>query len=202
MDFLSFCLIAIAIIIIPGPNVLVIISTSLSHGRSRGLQTVAGTSCAMVIQLLIAALGTAWLVTYLSYGFTFLKWVGVAYLLYLALQQGIAFFRNETVKPISASYSFKRGFWVSLTNPKTIIFFSAFLPQFVESNASYLSQVALLSVIFLVLAALLDTLYVLLTSRLKKSLHSQTANRYQQGFGAFVYLIAGGLLASSRHTSA
>lgn len=201
MDLLSFCLIAIAIIIIPGPNVLVIISTSLSHGRTRGLQTVAGTSCAMVIQLLVAALGTAWLVTHLSYGFILLKWAGVIYLLYLAIQQGLSFLRNESVAPISASFSFKRGFWVALTNPKTIIFFSAFLPQFVVPNTDYLPQIAVLSGLFLLLAIVLDSLYVLLTSTLKNKLHSPMANRYQQGFASLIYLGASGLLASSNHST-
>lgn len=198
MDLLSFSLIAIAIIVIPGPNVLVIISTSLSHGRTRGLQTVAGTSCAMAIQLLIAALGTAWLVTYLSYGFILLKWAGVIYLFYLAIQQGLAFFRNEPASPISASFSFKRGFWVALTNPKTIIFFSAFLPQFVVPNTSYLPQIAVLSGLFLLLALILDSLYVVLTSTLKSTLHSQAANRYQLGIGSLIYFVASGMLALTR----
>ena len=200
MDLLSFCLLAIAIIIIPGPNVLVIISTSLSHGTIRGLQTVAGTSCAMVIQLLIAAIGTAWLVTTLSYGFILLKWAGVFYLLFLGLQQGLAFFRNTPIRPISARFSFKRGFWVSLTNPKTIIFFSAFLPQFVIPNEAYLPQIALLSILFLGLAILIDFLYVIVTGFIHDKLHSEAAHRYQQGFASIIYFFASGLLAATKQS--
>ena len=200
MDLLAFSLIAIAIIIIPGPNVLVIISTSLSHGRTRGLQTVAGTTCAMVIQLVIAALGTTWFVNTLSDGFILLKWAGVIYLLYLGLQHCLAYYRDTPSQPISANYSFTRGFWVSLTNPKTIIFFSAFLPQFVASNAPYLPQVAVLSAVFLILAMILDSLYVLLTSRLKQLLHSPAAKRYQQGVSGIIYFAASSLLAATKQT--
>jgi len=85
MDILTFVLVSAGIIIIPGPNLLVIISTSISHGKARGLQTVAGTTCAMILQLFIAASETAWLVSALSSGFLWLKWLGVSYLIYLGV---------------------------------------------------------------------------------------------------------------------
>ena len=66
MELLTFILISIGIIVVPGPNVLVVVSTSISHGKLRGLQTVVGTSVAMAIQLLIAAVGTAWFVAALT----------------------------------------------------------------------------------------------------------------------------------------
>ena len=68
MELLTFVLVSIAVIAVPGPNVLVVVSTSLGHGRTRGLQTVAGTSTAMIIQLILAAVGTTWFVSALSQG--------------------------------------------------------------------------------------------------------------------------------------
>ena len=65
MEILLFILVSVGIIIVPGPNVLVIVSTCISHGRSRGLQTVAGTSAAMLVQLLISAFGTSWFISQL-----------------------------------------------------------------------------------------------------------------------------------------
>lgn len=84
MELALFVLVSLGLIIVPGPNVIVIITTSVVHGRSRGMQTVAGTSAAMIIQLMVAALGTAWFVTAISEGLRWLKWLGVAYLLYLS----------------------------------------------------------------------------------------------------------------------
>lgn len=83
------------IIIIPGPNVLVVISTSLAYGRARGLQTVAGTSAAMLVQLFIAALGTAWFVSALASGFLWLKWLGVGYLFYLGIRHLLAIGQHQ-----------------------------------------------------------------------------------------------------------
>jgi homoserine/homoserine lactone efflux protein len=77
MELTLFLLLSFGLIILPGPNVMVIVTTSLVHGKVRGLQAVAGTSCAMIVQLLVAALGTAWFVTAVSEGLTWLKWFGV-----------------------------------------------------------------------------------------------------------------------------
>ncbi len=73
MEILLFILVSIGVIVVPGPNVLVIVPTCISHGRLRGLQTVAGTSAAMIAQLFIAAVGTSWFVSTLASGFLWLK---------------------------------------------------------------------------------------------------------------------------------
>lgn len=126
MEILLFILVSVGIIIVPGPNVLVIVSTCISHGRSRGLQTVAGTSAAMLVQLLISAFGTSWFISQLAFGFLWLKWIGVAYLCYLGVNHLINAVKKTDAQEVTGLGSFQRGFWVSLTNPKTILFFSAF----------------------------------------------------------------------------
>lgn len=108
MELFLFLIISTGVIVIPGPNVLVIISTSISHGRVRGLQTVAGTSVAMAIQLFVAAIGTTYLISVLAKGFLWLKWAGAAYLIYLGIKQLLAAFSKEQKTPtISASGSFQ-----------------------------------------------------------------------------------------------
>ena len=199
MDYLLFILISASIIIIPGPNVLAVVSTSISHGKVRGLQTVAGTSTAMIIQLSIAALATSWVISSLAIGFTILKWAGVAYLLYLGITHLLSAVANNQPKHLSASGSFSRGFWVSLTNPKTIIFFSAFLPQFVSTSRSYLSQIAVLSSIFLILAMVLDSGYALAAARLSNIFRGRLMSKVQNGFSGLLYIGAGATLASTRH---
>jgi threonine/homoserine/homoserine lactone efflux protein len=199
MELLAFILVSVAVIAVPGPNVLVVVSTSLGHGRTRGLQTVAGTSAAMIIQLILAAVGTTWFVSALSQGFLWLKWAGVIYLLFLGASHLFSAISNDPPRAVSASGSFQRGFWVSLTNPKTILFFSAFLPQFTSASLPYLEQIAVLSSVFWVLAVLLDSGYALLAGKFSMLLHNRNLSRIQNGASSLLYLGAGTTLALTRH---
>ena len=197
VDILAFIAISIGIIIIPGPNVLVVVSTSIVYGKIRGLQTVAGTSTAMLIQLAIAALATTWFASALASGLVWLKWMGVVYLFYLGISHLLAIGRAKNIQ-ISAVETFQRGFWVSLTNPKTILFFSAFLPQFTSPDISYGSQIVMLSIIFWVLAVILDSGYALLASRMSSLLKTGGIKHYQNSISGLLYLGAGAILATSK----
>lgn len=198
MDLLTFVVVSLGLLVIPGPTVIALVSTSLSHGKTRGLQAVAGSSSAMIIQLCIAAIGTAWFVNTVTSGFFFLKWLGVAYLVYLGVKQIMAMWTTQ-VESLSSTGSFARGFYVALTNPKTILFFSAFLPQFADTSSAYLPQIAILSVIFWCLAVALDTGFVLLASKASPLLRSKSVSKYQNGFSGVLYLGAGCFLASSKN---
>jgi len=198
MEILLFILVSIGVIIVPGPNVLVIVSTCISHGRLRGLQTVAGTSTAMIVQLFIAAIGTSWFVSTLASGFFWLKWTGVLYLCYLGVNHLKSAVQKTEHQQISGIGSFHRGFWVSLTNPKTILFFSAFLPQFVYPSESYFSQIALLSSIFCFLAVVLDSSYALLADKLTSLLGSKFSAK-QNYLSSALYLGASATLAATKH---
>ena len=198
--FISFLIVSVALIVIPGPNVLVIVSTSLAHGKSRGLQTVAGTTLAMALQLIVAGIGTTWFIGVLTEGFHYLKWAGVVYLLYLAarhLKQAIVGEQTSSLQ-ISTTATFARGFLVSSTNPKTILFFSAFLPQFVSSGEYYLQQISILSLTFLLLAALLDSCYAILAARLQSLLLQHNIARMQNWFSGLLFLGASAWLAATR----
>jgi len=200
-QLLGFLAVTLLFIAIPGPNVLVIVATSIVSGRTRGLQTVIGTSLAMLLQLLIAALATNSLLTFLGAGLLWLKWLGVAYLLYLA---GKSLYRcwHPVVEYVSASGSFQRGFWVALTNPKTIFFFSAFLPQFVSSADHYLFQIGILSACFWILAVFCDSTYALLASKLSWLVDADKlrTSRLQNGLSGSLYLAASGILAVSHRS--
>lgn len=198
----GFIALSLLFIAIPGPNVLVIVATSISSGRTRGLQTVIGTSLAMLVQLLIAALATSSLLALLSEGLFWLKWLGVTYLVFLAGKSLYRCWHPVANESMTATGSFQRGFWVSLTNPKTILFFSAFLPQFVSSADHYLLQISLLSFCFWTLAVLCDSAYALLASNLKWLVDAQKirAMRWQNGLSGTLLLAASGLLAASHKT--
>lgn len=201
-QFSGFILLSLVFILMPGPNVLVIIATSLSAGRTRGLQTVAGISLAMALQLLIAALSTSSLLFVMQDGLVLIKWLGVVYLLYLAARSFYRYRHPTDVIKLSTAGSLQRGFWVSLTNPKTIFFFSAFLPQFVSSAENYFFQISLLSVCFWLLAVVCDSCYAVLAANLNWLIDTKTprAIRLQNGLSGALYFAAGGFLALSHNS--
>lgn len=193
---LLYILIASGFILIPGPNVLVIVSTTLTHGRTRGLQTVLGTSMAMAVQLLVAAITTLSVITVINQGFLFLKWFGVGYLIYLAIRELWGALKNTIPKSISGFGSFKIGFFTSLSNPKTIFFFGAFLPQFVSDASNYFLQITMLSLIFWCLAIFIDTGFALLSSKLTDLISLRPMARIQKGVNGLIMLVAGLWLAT------
>lgn len=195
--YFAFILTSAIFILIPGPNVLVVVATSLQSGRRRGLQTVIGTSLAMAIQLLLAALATSGVLLILNMGLLWLKWLGVAYLAWLGLRAFYRCWQPEIQSQASAQGSMRRGFWVSLTNPKTILFFSAFLPQFVSPAGNYIAQLAILSVTFWCLGVVLDSCYAILADKLRFLLPERSSSRTVNGISGSVYLTASALLASS-----
>jgi len=162
---------AVAILmLIPGPNVALIVANSVAHGARYGLLTVLGTSSAMVVQLALTALGMTTLLGALAQGLAVLRWLGVAYLVFLGARAWRAPALDLTwarPEPRAARAIFLRGFLVSLTNPKTLLFYAAFLPQFIDGAADVGRQLAVLSVTFVALALLLDGGWAVLAARLR-----------------------------------
>ena len=197
--YLAFVAVSVGLIVTPGPNVLVIISAGMAHGRVRALQTVAGTSTAMAIQLTLVALGTSWLVHGISAGLAILKWIGVTWLVLLALVHfRRSFESNDNDRRVAAAASFITGFLTSLANPKTMLFFSAFLPQFVVSAHNYTHQITLLSATFLLLAVVIDGGYAIASTRVCRTLDRAYAPVMHHRLSAAIYLAAGAWLALLR----
>lgn len=178
--YFAFLATATVLILIPGPNVALIVANSLAHGARNGLWTVAGTSTAMFLQLSLTVLGLSAALSFLADGFEMLRWVGVAYLVYLGVKTWRAP-RVELTQAEARSASTRgaclRGFLVSLTNPKTLLFFGAFLPQFISAEAEPTAQLVLLAGSFLVLATFCDSLWALTAHRLRGALTRQRALR-------------------------
>lgn len=137
--YAAFVLATVVLIALPGPNVALIVANSVAHGRGYGLLTVAGTTAAMVPQLVLTVAGMTGALTLLSHVFEWVRWAGVAYLVYLGIQAlrapavDLTRVRPEPKRPRDILL---RGFLVSLTNPKTLLFYGAFLPQFVDPGAA------------------------------------------------------------------
>jgi len=184
--YLAFVAACAVLILIPGPNVALIVANSVAHGTRFGLVTVAGTSSAVVVHLALTVLGATTLLNFLAASFDWLRWAGVAYLVWL----GVAAWRAPAVdlsrteaQVRSARLIFGRGFLVGLTNPKTLLFYGAFLPQFITPGPTAADQLLLLAATFLVVAVVLDGLWAILAGRLRVLLvaHARLRNRLTGG---------------------
>lgn len=171
--YLAFIAATAVLILIPGPNVALIVANSVAHGTRFGLLTVAGTSSAMVVQLALTVLGMSALLGVLSGWFDWLRWIGVAYLVVLGVRAWRAPAVDLSVAPPQARSArgiYLRGFLISLSNPKTLLFYGAFLPQFVAPGADLTTQLLLLSATFLAIAVVLDGMWAVLAGRFRRAL--------------------------------
>lgn len=164
---LAFALMSFLLIIVPGPNVLFIISRSLILGRTAGVGTALGGQVGVYVQVAAVAFGVGAIVERSVAVFMVLKLAGAAYLVYLGTQA--LRHRNElsaalaaTTEPKSIGRIAADGFLVGLTNPKAIVFFIAVLPQFVDQSAGQVpEQMLLLGAIFAAIAVVCDSTWAL-----------------------------------------
>ncbi len=201
--YLAFVLASTVLILLPGPNVTLLFATSLTHGSRRALMTLAGTSSAIALQLLITVLGMTSLLLVLAAGFEWLRWAGVVSLLWLGIRQWrSAPVALEDVDPVAVSSRrlFWQGFVVSATNPKTLLFYAAFLPQFPDPARPPLPQLLLLSITFLTLATVLDGTYALLAGRLRPWFRGRRQARLRQRLSGALLIGAGLGLAFARRS--
>jgi threonine/homoserine/homoserine lactone efflux protein len=174
--FFAFAAAVAILMLTPGPNVALIVGNSIAWGPRYGLLTVAGTSSAMIAQLGLTALGMTELLGTLGVWFEWIRWAGVAYLVYLGVAQWrvpAAALAGTSPEAKSARKIYGRALFVSLTNPKTLLFFGAFFPQFVDPAKAIGPQVALLSATFLALVCMVDTGWALAAGRARTLLSSR-----------------------------
>lgn len=162
--YLAFVVTVIVLVMVPGPVVAISVAHSLSHGWRRALLTVAGASASIVVQLTITSIGLTSFLLVLAEWFEVLRWICVAFLIYLGVRQWLA--KPEAVaqdgRATSSRSLFGQGFLVSSTNPKSLAFYGALFPYFIEPSHAPVPQLALLSITFLVIFSSGVTLYVLL----------------------------------------
>ena len=156
---------ALVLLVVPGPAVLYIFARSVEQGRRAGFVSILGIHVATLVHVAAAALGLSALLASSALAFSIVKYAGAAYLIWLGLKK--IFGRAEpvgaiSVKPHGHWRLFRDGFVVNLLNPKTALFFLAFLPQFVEVERGHVAmQVAFLGILFAVLGSITDGCYAL-----------------------------------------
>ncbi|TML04521.1 MAG: LysE family translocator [Actinobacteria bacterium] len=159
-----FGLTAVALLLVPGPAVLYVVVQSAEQGRRVGLASVAGIHLGTLVHVAAATVGLSALIVASAVAFSAVKYAGAAYLIYLGVRRLLA--RDEVVESgrrrESLRRAFARGIVVNVLNPKTALFFLAFLPQFVDPDRGGVwSQVLVLGLVFVGLGLISDSLYAL-----------------------------------------
>ena len=195
---------ALALLLVPGPAVLYITARSASQGRMAGLVSVLAIETANFIQAAAAALGLSAILLSSALAFDVVKYLGAAYLIYLGIRKLMAIdstVEDETVKQENLSRIYWQGFAVNILNPKTALFFFAFLPQFVDpAKGNVTGQNLLLGAVFVGMAIITDSMYALLTSSIAGRLAGN--RRFQKGGRYFAGLVYVGLGITTALTGA
>ena len=161
----------------PGPSHLLMVSVGMSNGFQKSLATAAGDLSANAIQITLAGFGLAAVVTSSQYGFTVIKWAGVAYLVWIGIKTIRSSFtqKSETqINPPSPIINlWVRGFVTSAANPKAVVFFAALFPQFINPNHSLTLQVFLLGITYIVIDGLFLLFYGFSSSWLAQKIQSK-----------------------------
>jgi homoserine/homoserine lactone efflux protein len=162
--YLAYLVACIVIIIVPGPTVTLIIANSLSYGVRAGLLNVAGGQLGIAVMIALVGFGLASLIETLGWWFELVRLAGAAYLIWLGIKlfRSTGSLREAKRAPAPRGGFFLQGFLVAVSNPKTLVFFGAFIPQFIDPAGNYFEQVLIMGVTAIIVAAISDGLYAIL----------------------------------------
>jgi threonine/homoserine/homoserine lactone efflux protein len=191
--FLGFVAATILLVITPGPTVTLVVSYALAQGRRSGFATVAGVALGDLTAMTLSVLGLGALLAASATLFTIVKWAGAAYLVYLGVRLWRADPDGETaaIERRSPRAMLAHAFAVTALNPKSIVFFVAFLPQFVDASAPVVPQLVLLVATFVTIATLNAGVYALLAGNLGAAIREKWLRRMVNRISGTVLIGAG-----------
>lgn len=198
---LAFLATSVLLALTPGPNMSLIIASTLSGGLRSGLVTLAGTGTGLAILSAVAAAGMSSIMVLMAEWFDVIRWAGAIYLVVLGIRQlrGWWLRRGGALPPPppAAGTTYIQGLMVALSNPKVLLFLGAFFPQFVDPASDPVPQLAILATIFVVTLILVDVGYTIVVARARSALDPKKLAALDGAAGAL--LVAGGLvLATAR----
>jgi homoserine/homoserine lactone efflux protein len=184
---------------VPGPTVTLIIANSIRHGYRAGLANVAGTQAGLAVMIAIVGIGLNTLISGMGHWFEWVRLIGAAYLIWMGVQM---FRAKGTLNADGTARQPRGGFFlqglaVALSNPKTLVFFGAFFPQFIDPARDHGLQILIMGLTAMLVAAVSDSAYALAAGRAGRALSAKRVRLLSRVSGGF--LIGGGLwLAFSR----
>lgn len=199
--WITYTLACIILTLIPGPSVMLVVGLSLTRGLKSALTSILGDMFASVILTILSLVGVGAILAASATLFVIVKWAGVVYMAYLGYCQirdarnGGSFKIKQQPKKTTMD-SFKSGFLAALLNPKAIIFYMAFLTQFMNPEADMLLQFSILVATSTIVIGVLLAGYALLATRAKKAFKSQKVQKYF-GYTGGSFLIGGSMLMAT-----
>src|SRR5713101_4995643 len=188
--YLAFVAACIALALLPGPVVTLVIANGLRHGTRAALTNIAGVQAGLAIVIGIVAIGLTSLMATMGYWFDWVRFAGAAYLVWLGIKlirspvEGLT--AEAPPPPPPRGGFFLQGFVVLLSNPKVLVFFGAFIPQFMDMSRDHVSQVALLGATFMVTGAITDSIYALLAGRARHFFSARRTRLLSRISGGFM----------------
>src|SRR5688500_12948979 len=191
--YIAYIVTCFVIALVPGPTVTVIVANSLAHGSRAGLLNVAGTQLGLALMMTILVVGLSSVIAAMGWLFDWLRWAGAAYLVWLGWKLLRA---PEAMVDIQKSSVPKggfllQGFLVLMANPKALLWFGAFIPQFIDPTGNYVGQIVLLGVTAMAVALVSDGAYAVVTGRASAMLSRKRVRLVSRLSGGF--LIGGGI---------
>ena len=193
--FSAFLLITAVLLVTPGPIVTLIIATGATRGTRAALVTVAGASAGNAVLIAAIAFALSFVIRHAGELFELLRWGGAAYLIWLGIQAWRRAGRDGALAPPPGRIQFWRGVVVALSNPKTIAFFTAFLPQFVDPQLPAERQLAVMGAVSVALAAVSDSAWAMIAGAGRAWLLKPARARFMHRLSGLA-LIGGGVWLS------
>ncbi len=196
--WLAFLAAATAMLLIPGPTILLVVGQSLGGGARNAAPLVAGVAVGDLTAITLSLAGLGAILATSATAFTLLKWAGAAYLVWLGIRLWRAPVGAEAAPPLPARRAMRAAYVVTALNPKGIAFFVAFVPQFVDPSRPFLPQAAVLVGTFVALAAANAAAYALLAGRISGAVRRPGIRRAFNRTGGAVLMGAGLAVALRR----
>ena len=198
-NWLAYTFVTATFLLIPGPTILLVISYSLIRGRQAVFALLLGVGLGDIVAMILSFIGVGLLLQTVTIAFQFLKWIGAAYLIWL----GIKMWRSASQSMELSAITDKKvwhaimanAFVITALTPKSIVFFLAFLPQFINSEKQFIPQSLILGSTFLVLAIISVLFYSILATFAGQQMQLSLIHRWTNRIGGSLLIGAGGMIA-------
>lgn len=197
--YIAYLLATIVIVMVPGPTVTLVVASGMRHGARAALLNVGGTLAGVAMVFAVVGIGLASAIAAMGHWFEYIRFIGAAYLVWIGVQMLLARGgpAEDAAPPTPRMGFFAQGLLVATSNPKTLFFFGAFIPQFIDPAGSYPLQIAIMGITAMFFGAVSDSTYALAAARAGRALSAKRFRMLTRIGGGF--LVGGGLwLAFSR----
>ena len=198
-NWLAYTFVTATFLLIPGPTILLVISYSLIRGRKAVFALLLGVGLGDIVAMILSFIGVGLLLQTVTIAFQFLKWIGAAYLIWLGIRMWRSASESMELSAITDNKVWHaimaNAFVITALNPKSIVFFLAFLPQFINSEKPFITQSLILGSTFLVLAIISVLFYSMLASFTGQQMQLSIIHRWTNRIGGSLLIGAGGMIA-------